>query len=148
MTPAPQGLLVGRVERRAWLRELRGADDEYSLYLIRIGFDPAEISPYELVIEIQEWAAGELAVARRLALEWLDLSGWSGEDHVDLVLPILGRGAKRSVSLYDLGGELLDISRAGIPRGKYRGLDAPHRTRRIDIDPLIHHRRASGSNAQ
>ncbi len=102
---APPGLLVGRVERPAWLREMRGAGS-FEVYHVSLGFDPSRISPYELVIELQEWTAGELAVARRIPLEWLDLSNWSSEDHIDLFLPILGRSVLRSVSLYDLGGLL------------------------------------------
>ncbi len=109
---APQGVLIGRLERRAWIRETRGVDDQYALYLIRIGLDPTFISPYELVIELQEFIDDELAVARRLPLDWIDLSAWNAQDHVDLAVPMLGRGARRAVSLYDLGGELLDVTDA------------------------------------
>lgn len=109
---APTGLLVGRLERRAWIREMRGDGDDLHYYVVSIGLDPERITPYELVVEIQEWLGGEFATARRLPLEWLDLSAWSGQDHLELTLPILGAGGRRSVSLYDLGGELLDVSDA------------------------------------
>jgi hypothetical protein len=109
---APAGLLLGRLERRAWIREMRGVDDELHYYRVSIGLDPTQITPYDLVVELREWVNNDLAAARRLSLEWLDLSAWSGEDHFELTLPMLGSGAKRAVSLYDLGGELLDLSDA------------------------------------
>jgi hypothetical protein len=109
---APRGLLVANLERRAWIRRMRAADDELHYYEVSIGLDPTQITPFELVLELREWIGDELARATRLPLEWLDLSAWSGENHLEVTLPMFGAGGKRSVSLCDLGGELLDLSDA------------------------------------
>jgi hypothetical protein len=110
---APRGFLIGRLEPRAWLRNMRGADDaNLHYYEVSIGLAPDRIAPHELAVELREWVDEELASARRLSLDWLELSAWTGQDHLELTLPMFGAGGKRSVALYDLGGELLDLSDA------------------------------------
>ncbi|MEA2186748.1 MAG: hypothetical protein QOK16_1759 [Solirubrobacteraceae bacterium] len=68
MEPPPQGLLVGRLERRAWFDDVKG-DGDYNLYELHVGLEPERIDVADLEVELEEWAdGGELANSRRLLL--------------------------------------------------------------------------------
>jgi hypothetical protein len=108
------GLLVGRMERRAWLAAIRAQPDP-APYLISIGFDPTRIMLSDIEVDLEEYAGGDLIEARRLRLKDLKLPATtsipSATDVVAIMaLPTLGPGLQRQVRLYDRDGLLLDGS--------------------------------------
>jgi hypothetical protein len=61
------GLLVGRMERRAWLADPRGSGD-YESFNPHIRWDPGRCDLADLQVELEEWEGEELAYSRRLDL--------------------------------------------------------------------------------
>lgn len=108
--PVP-GLYVGRLERRAWIADLR-AEPGSDLFRIGLGFDERRISLAELEIDLEEFADGELIAARRLRLGDIALPPGPlalGEQIV-VGMPSVGPRLHRQVRLYDRDGVLLDTS--------------------------------------
>ncbi len=106
--PPTQGLLVGRLERRAWFDDVKG-DGTFNLYELHVGLDPGRIDVADLEVELEEWAdGGELTNSRRLLLGDLDLGARAGQTQVLVGLPTLGRGLAHEARLYDRDGVLLD----------------------------------------
>lgn len=106
---APGGLVVARLQRRAWLNQLRGGDD-LETFDCHLGLDPNRIDVSELVISLDEWADGELVVAQQIRLDDLEVDVVRGERSIVVQLPTLGTRAQRTVLLHDLQGNLLDRS--------------------------------------
>jgi len=108
MDPPCQGLLVGRLERRAWFDDVKG-DGTFNRYELHIGLEPDRIDIADLEVELEEWAnGGELTNSRRLLLGDLDLGSRAGLKRVVVSLPTLGRGLAHEARLYDRDGVLLD----------------------------------------
>ena len=108
MEPLPQGVLVGRLERRAWFNDVKG-DGNFNLYELHLGLEPGRIDVADIEVELEEWAdGGELTNSRRLLLGELDLGARAGEERVLVALPTLGRGLAHEARLYDRDGLLLD----------------------------------------
>lgn len=109
--PLPAGLLVGRLERRAWLGALRGGQGLQTFDVI-VRFDPTLVSLRELVVDLEETSAGgELLSARSVPLGETALpSEAAGADAVTVRLPTVGRRIRREVRLRALDGTLLDAA--------------------------------------
>ena len=90
MEPPAQGLLVGRLERRAWFDDVKG-DGDFNHYELHVGLEPDRVDAADLEVELEEWAdGGELTNVRRLLLGELDLGARAGEDRLRF-----GSSAKR-----------------------------------------------------
>jgi hypothetical protein len=107
--PAAHGLLVGRIERRAWFNDVRGGGD-YELFELHLGWEPARCDLADLEVELEEWVGDEVAYARRLALGDIQLGDRQGADTAIVSLPTLGRGVAHSARLHDRDGALLDVT--------------------------------------
>lgn len=106
----PQGLLVGRLSRGAWIASMRGAQPELRTFDVRLRLDPARVSLWELVLDLEEMdSSGELLSARRIRLADINLP-LHGADDVTVKLPTLGARVVRRLRLYDLDGRLLDAA--------------------------------------
>jgi len=108
--PLPQGLLVGRLRRGAWIASVRGAQPNLQTFDVRIRLDPVRVSLWELVLDLEEMdASGGMLRARRIRLADIALPA-HGPGDVMVNLPTLGRRVVRRLRLYDLGGRLLDAA--------------------------------------
>lgn len=105
----PGGLLVGRAERRAWLREGRG-DGKFESFLVDLGWDPTRISLPDLELTHEELLDGELVLDSRLRLEDLDTREVDDLGLCTIALPTVGRSVAHGVALHIVDGELLDRS--------------------------------------
>jgi hypothetical protein len=103
----PSGLLVGRAERRAWIRQGRGTGD-FENYLADLGWDPALVHLADLELTHEEFIAGELVLATRIRLEDIDTGVVEGSGSCSVALPTLGRKVAHGLTLYTLEGEFLD----------------------------------------
>jgi hypothetical protein len=103
----PAGLLVGRAERRAWIRESHGTGD-FNSFLVDLGWDPTGISLADLELTHEEQLEGEMVSATRLRLEDLDTSAVDALGICSVSLPSVGRRVAHGVSLHTVDGELLD----------------------------------------
>lgn len=108
-TETPRGLLVGRAERRAWLREGRG-DGKFESFLVDVGWDPTRISLPDLELTHEELLDGELVLESRLRLEDLDTRKVDDLGLCTITLPTVGRSVAHGVALHVVDGELLDRS--------------------------------------
>lgn len=105
--PIRPGLLVGRMQTRAWITQLRGSED-LTAFDVSLRLDPARCSLWELVLDLEEYDdAGDLLWARRVALSDLVVPE-HGPERFTVSLPTLGRRLVRRVRLYDREGILLD----------------------------------------
>ena len=103
----PEGLFVGRMERRAWLVDQRGtrAGDHK---LARLGWDAAQVDASGLVLQVEEFDDdGELVLSQRVACADLNLPVASSTP-VEVRLPTLGPKLRHGLSLYAADGGLLD----------------------------------------
>lgn len=111
----PSGLLLGRLERRAWLagQHLRPEDD---LYDVEIGFEPARVALSDLELEVEERVDDELVLSETLRCEDLDVLDGERQAHDHpgpgkpkfvIRLPTLGRKVRRAVRLRHRDGSLL-----------------------------------------
>lgn len=105
LTASP-GLLLGRVSRRAWISRLAYRREEEQLH-VSLRMERARADPYEIEVEIREYVEDDLADSRRLRLADIPLPA-NLRGRLTLRLPTLGRGLKRTVTLYHRDGELLD----------------------------------------
>lgn len=113
----PSGLLLGRLERRAWLASQRLIPED-DLYKVEIGLEPDRAELADLEIEVEEEVDDELVFAERLLIEDTDIreaqrhlygpKPTQGRLEVGIALPTLGRHVKRAVRLHHRDGMLLD----------------------------------------
>jgi hypothetical protein len=106
--PLRPGLLVGRLERRAWLADMRGGED-LQTFDVSIRSDPRRIAMWDLDLDIEERDGDELLSARRLRLTDVALPPLD-TDAFTVRLPTLGASLVRRVRLFDRSGVLLDGS--------------------------------------
>lgn len=109
MKPAAAGLLVARLERRAWFNDVAG-DGQFVNYLLQVGLEPDRVDVADLEVTLEEWASDELANARRLDLGDLDVGERAGLLQVTVALPTLGRGLAHAALLHDRDGARLDMT--------------------------------------
>lgn len=105
----PGGLVLARLERRAWFNELRGSDG-LKTFDCYIGLERNRVSVDELAVTIDEWVDGELAHSQRLALEDIDVEHVRSEPLITVRLPTLGTRVNRTIRLHDRNGAFLDGS--------------------------------------
>ena len=104
------GILIGRMERRAWFRTIRGGKPDLETFEVHLGLDPLRISLWELAIDLEELdQSGNMIGASRLRLADTVLPQHGPED-VLVVLPTMGRKVVRRLRLYDTEGGLLDCA--------------------------------------
>lgn len=108
--PPPFGLLVARMERRAWFNDIRGSGD-FDLYELHVGWEPERCDIEDLEVELEEWVGDELAYARRVALSDLEIGDTGGATSVVVSLPTLGRGVSHGARLHHRDGTLLDVTK-------------------------------------
>jgi hypothetical protein len=104
-----RGLLVGRAERRAWLRDSRG-EGKFEHYIVELGWDPTRIDLGDLEITHIERMNFDTVLANRIRLEDLEIAEVAVAGSVAIKLPTLGRSVTHELALYTLEGELLDHS--------------------------------------
>ena len=108
--PMP-GLLLGKLERGAWLAEVR-ADSAKETASVSLGLDESRVSLADLELDLEEYESGDLASARRLRLG--DVALPSGPippgGAITVELPTLGLGMHRQFRLFDRDGVLLDAT--------------------------------------
>jgi hypothetical protein len=104
-----KGLLVGRAERRAWLRDSRG-EGEFKNYIVELSWDPSRIDIADLEITHIERMNLDTVLDSRIRLEDLDIAEVTQVGSVAIELPTLGRNVTHELALYSLDGELLDQS--------------------------------------
>lgn len=105
----PSGLLVGRLEPRAWLIETRGGAD-LATFDVHIGLDPERIDLLDLEIEYEERVESEVVLNQRVRLEDLPTRKIRGSDRFVVALPTLGPKVAHAVRLRDRDGLLLDMT--------------------------------------
>lgn len=105
----PSGLLVGRLETRAWLIETRGGTD-LETFDVHIGLDRKRIDIVDLEIEYEERIESEIVLNQRLRLEDVPTSKIRGSDRFVVALPTLGTKVAHAVRLRDRDGFLLDMT--------------------------------------
>jgi len=105
----PSGLLVGRAERRAWIRGARGSGD-FDSFLAELGWEPERIDLADLELTHEEFFDDELVGSVRIRLEDLDTSAVEDRGRCQVTLPTLGRKVAHGLALHTLEGELLDRS--------------------------------------
>lgn len=103
---AALGLLVGRVQRAAWLLGHRVTDGG-ELFVLDLGLDPRRVEVEELEVEVREYLGGELVLSRRTRLSELRIPA-SVRTRLSVALPTMGRGVEREIALFDGDGVLLD----------------------------------------
>lgn len=105
----PDGLLVGRLERRCWINQVR-LDPENDLFGVELRRDTLPDFG-DLEIELEEWIDDELVISEVLRLEEVDLTPIEDSPTGWLHLPTIGRGAKRRLRLGTREGNPLDQRR-------------------------------------
>jgi hypothetical protein len=105
----PGGIVLARLERRAWISSLRGGE-ELGTFDCYIGIESDRIDIQDLSVSLDEWINGELVHSQQVKLEDLDVDHVRGEPNIVIRLPTLGSGVERSVRLHDRHGTLLDAS--------------------------------------
>ena len=105
-----QSLLIGHIERRAWIEEVRGAQPDLSTFDVRVQLDPTRVALWDLAIDLEESdRSGHILNARRLRLADVAIPNHGAAD-VTVRLPTLGSQVVRRVRLYDRDGRLLDVA--------------------------------------
>ncbi len=102
------GLVVGRMEHRAWIANTRGGPELQS-FDIDIRYDPSQIAIWDLELDVEERDGDDLLSARRLRLGDVALPSFN-ESAMTVRLPTLGPRLSRRVRLFDRSGVLLDGS--------------------------------------
>ena len=106
---SPGGLVVARLERRAWFSAIRGRED-LATFDLSLGLEPNRIDIADLVVTLDEWVSGELVHSQQVRLEHLEVDHVRGEPNVVIALPTLGPQVQRSARLHDREGRLLDMT--------------------------------------
>jgi hypothetical protein len=104
-----KGLLVGRAERRAWLRDSRG-EGEFKRYIVEVGWDPARVDIADLEITHIERMNLDTVLAHRIRLEDLETGDVADAGTALIELPTLGRGVTHELIVSTIDGEVLDRS--------------------------------------
>ncbi len=105
------GVLLARLERRAWINWLRASTNMETLEC-NIGLEPARIDVADLVLSIEEWVSGEIVHSQQIKLEALpSVDAMRGKPHITVPVPTLGSQIQRLVRLYDRNGSLLDTTK-------------------------------------
>ena len=96
------GLLVGKLERSAWLAEMQALPDKGTVS-VSLGLDESRVSLADLELDIEEYENGDLVSARRLRLGDVALpsSALMPGEIITVELPTLGAGLHRQVRLFD-----------------------------------------------
>lgn len=105
----PFGLLVGRLERRAWITDLQGDGPQFESLRVQLSWDPGRIDLLDLDVDLEQYQGDELV--NQLHLSLADIA--PSEDlrsagACELQLPTIGRGVASEVSLRTRDGALLD----------------------------------------
>jgi hypothetical protein len=104
-----EGLLIGRLERRAWLARVRGTSEANHIE-VHVGYTASRIALADLeLLHYQYDDQGLLVTSDRVRFADLDLSVIKTE-HVTLKVPAAGALLRHEVQLLDGGGRLLDRS--------------------------------------
>jgi len=141
-----RGLFVGRLERRAWLGQMRG-DGSFERLTVNVHWDASRIDPADLVLEHSQYRNQELASRSRLPFE--DCEGFSNVRDAgsgDLTLDMIGPRLAYEIMLLTRDGECLDrvgpyhfveqISISFGPRGATGGhTTTVGQTRRYPVSP-------------
>jgi hypothetical protein len=102
------GLFVARLERRAWIAEMRGTKEADSVRVM-LGWEPSYVDLRQLALQFEEFTyAGELVVSERINLADLELGSLSRAGSAEVRLPSMGSKLRYSMSLYAPDGSLLD----------------------------------------
>lgn len=110
VTQPPRGLLVGNLQREAWIGRMGGSQPDLSEFEIDIRLDPTRRAVWQLTIDVEETDLdGHLVGARRLRLSDVTRPP-HGASAVTVALPTLGRGIVRRIRLHGLDNELLDAA--------------------------------------
>jgi hypothetical protein len=105
----PFGMLVARLERRAWLTEVRGDGPDFEALLAHIGWDPSRIDLMDLVVDLEQFISGDLVAQVRIPIE--DTAGADDLREAGscaVSLPTYGPGVASHVTLSTRDGALLD----------------------------------------
>ena len=103
------GVVLSRLERRAWFNALRGGED-LATFDCHIGLEPDRIDVSDLQLTFDEWIDGELVVSQQVRLEDLVVDHVRGQTAFTVQLPTLGARVLRTLQLRDRTGTLLDRS--------------------------------------
>lgn len=103
------GLLVGRAERRAWLRDLKG-DGKFGHFNVELSWDPDLIGLYDLELTYEQFVGGDIASSAVIRLEDLNTESVDDKGHCQVSLVSLGSGIRHGVTLRTVDGDLLDRS--------------------------------------
>jgi hypothetical protein len=107
----PGGIVLARLERRAWISALRGGED-LGTFDCYIGIESDRIDVQDLSVSLDEWIDEELVHSQQVRFEELDVDHVRGEPNIVINLPTLGPGVERTVRLHDRHGTLLDGSQS------------------------------------
>lgn len=102
----PAGVFVGSMDGDAWIGGIKGIN-KLSELEVQIHLNPDRISLWELELELEQEAQGNLIYARRSPLEYFVLPA-HGVESVTATLPYLGSGVRNRVKLWHRSGILLD----------------------------------------
>lgn len=104
--PAPPGIFLGRISRKAWLARVEYKRDIRQIH-VWIRLESVRVDPYALELEVREYVDNDLADSRRLRLADVRLPA-RVRGRLFVHLPTLGRQLQRTIRLLHRDGELLD----------------------------------------
>lgn len=107
--PTPAGLLVGRLERRAWITSSHGGEN-LGTFDVNLGLDTDRVDIAELEIEYEERLDDEVILNQRVRLEEVEISTVRQAPDVTVRLPTMGTKVAHAVRLRDRDGALLDMT--------------------------------------
>ena len=103
------GLLVGRAERRAWLRDSKG-DGKFELFNVDLSWDPDLIGLHDLELTHEQFVGDDVASSVVIRLEDLDTEAVDDKGQCQVSLVSLGSKIRHGVTLRTVDGDLLDRS--------------------------------------
>jgi hypothetical protein len=103
------GLLVGRAERRAWLRDSKG-EGKFELFNVELSWDPDLIGLHDLELTHEQFVGDDIASSVVIRLEDLDTESVDDKGQCQVSLVSLGSGIRHGVTLRTVDGDLLDRS--------------------------------------
>jgi len=107
--PTPAGLLVGRLERRAWITSSHGGEN-LETFDVHLGLDPDRVDIADLELEYEERLDDEVVLNQRVRLEEVAISDVRAAPNVTVRLPTMGTKVAHAVRLRDRDGALLDMT--------------------------------------
>lgn len=105
----PLGLVLARLERRAWFNRLSGGES-LETFDLHIGLEPSRIDVADLNVTLDEWIDDELVTSQQVSLDSMAIDDVRGSQNIVVHLPTLGPKVQRSTRLHDRAGTLLDCS--------------------------------------